>query len=59
MTANVDVITERHENAIIVPNRAINVERQSGRTYVEKLVNQVPVEVRCRGGYQGRSGDGG
>ena len=53
MTANVDVITERHENAIIIPNRAINVDRQSGRTYVEKLVNQVPVETDVEVGIRG------
>jgi HlyD family secretion protein len=53
MTANVDVITERHENAMIIPNRAINVDRQTGRTYVEKLVNQAPVETDVEVGIRG------
>ena len=53
MTANVDVITDRHVNALVVPNRAIQVERQTGRTYVEKVVNQTPVETDVEVGIRG------
>ena len=45
MTASVDVITARHVDVLTVPNRAIKVDRQTGRTYVEKLVDQKPVET--------------
>ena len=45
MTAGVDVITSRHVDVLTVPNRAIKVDRQTGRTYVEKLVDQKPVET--------------
>ena len=45
MTASVDVITSRHVDVLTVPNRAIKVDRQTGRTYVEKLVDQKPVET--------------
>lgn len=45
MTSTVEIITARSENALVVPNRAVHADRQTGKTYVEKLVNNKPVQV--------------
>ena len=37
MTANVDVETERHENAVVIPAEVIQVDETTGHTYVLKL----------------------
>jgi HlyD family secretion protein len=37
MTANVDIVTERREGVLLVPNRFIRIDRTTGRTFVEKL----------------------
>ncbi|HSJ58393.1 MAG TPA: efflux RND transporter periplasmic adaptor subunit [Anaerolineae bacterium] len=39
MTANVDIITERREEVLLVPNRFIRIDRTTGQTFVDKLVD--------------------
>ncbi|MBN1658889.1 MAG: efflux RND transporter periplasmic adaptor subunit [Anaerolineae bacterium] len=39
MTANVDIITERREAVLLVPNRFIRIDRLTGQTFVDKLVS--------------------
>lgn len=53
MTVNVDIITAKHTDVLTVPNRAIRIDRQTGRAYVEKLVNNTPVEVEITIGLRG------
>jgi HlyD family secretion protein len=53
MTANVEIITARHPDALVVPNRAIRIDRQASRTYLEKLVGQRPVETDVEVGVRG------
>jgi multidrug efflux pump subunit AcrA (membrane-fusion protein) len=36
MTADVDVVTDSAEDALLVPNRAIEADRQAGRYYVNR-----------------------
>ncbi|MGD8626071.1 MAG: efflux RND transporter periplasmic adaptor subunit [Anaerolineae bacterium] len=40
MTANVDIVTERREDVLLVPNRFITIDRLTGRTFVDHLVGQ-------------------
>lgn len=49
MTANVDIITERREDILLVPNRFVRIDRLTGQTFVDKLVgNQIrPVEIQA------------
>ena len=48
MTANVQIITERREDILLVPNRFVSIDRPTGRTYVDRLVgNEVqPIEIQ-------------
>ncbi len=48
MTANVDIVTERRENVLLVPNRFVRIDRLTGQTFVDKLVgNQIqPIEIQ-------------
>ncbi|MFQ6001475.1 MAG: efflux RND transporter periplasmic adaptor subunit [Anaerolineae bacterium] len=47
MTANATIVTERKEGVLLLSNQAIQIDRESGRTYVEKMVQgeAVPVEI--------------
>jgi HlyD family secretion protein len=38
MTANVDIVTERRSDILLVPNRFVRIERTTGKTYVDRLV---------------------
>jgi multidrug efflux pump subunit AcrA (membrane-fusion protein) len=53
MTADVDIVTARAEDALLVPNRAITSDRSAGRSYVTRMVGadvteEVEVEVGLR-----------
>jgi HlyD family secretion protein len=39
MTANTEIIQERHENVLLVPNRAIWIDAETGKLFVERMVN--------------------
>ncbi len=43
MTANVEIVRERREGVLLVPNRAIWIDSETGQPFVEKLVNGEPV----------------
>ena len=47
MTANITIVTQRKENVLLVPNRAISIDTETGLLYVEKLEDGeiVPMEV--------------
>lgn len=47
MTANATIVTQRKEGVLLLPNRAIQIDHENGRTYVEKIVQgeAVPVEI--------------
>lgn len=48
MTANVEIIRDRRENVLLVPNRAIWIDTDTGQPFVEKIVDGeivvVPIE---------------
>ncbi len=48
MTTNVDIVTERREDVLLVPNRFISIDRSTGRAFVDVAVgNEVqPVEIQ-------------
>jgi HlyD family secretion protein len=49
MTANVTIVTERRQDVLLVPSRAISVDRETGMLYVERLadreIQRVEVEI--------------
>jgi HlyD family secretion protein len=49
MTANVTVVTERREEVLLIPSRAIAVDRDTGLFYVERLsdgeIERVEIEI--------------
>jgi HlyD family secretion protein len=48
MTANADLVTERRDNVLLVPNRFIRIDRNTGQTYVDKVSGgqASPVEIQ-------------
>jgi HlyD family secretion protein len=48
MTANADIVTERHEDVLLVPNRFIRIDRTTGQTFIDKLAGEQvqPVEIQ-------------
>jgi HlyD family secretion protein len=52
MTANITVVTERHEDVLLVPSRAITADRATGTFYVERLVNEETQRVEIDIGIQ-------
>ncbi len=42
LTATVVVTTNELRDSIVIPNRVIRVDRQTGKAYVEKMVDDVP-----------------
>ncbi len=50
MTANITIVTERRENVLLMPSRAISADRETGLFYVERLkddgeIERVEVEI--------------
>jgi HlyD family secretion protein len=49
MTANITIVTKRDENVLLIPSRAISVDRDTGIFYVNKVVNggtqRVEIEI--------------
>lgn len=50
MTANVEIETQRVEGALLVPNRIVQVDRETGRFYVEKVTPQGSIIVEITPG---------
>lgn len=52
MTANVDIVTERRDGVLLVPNRFVRLERSTGQTFVDRLSggqatgSVVPIEIQ-------------
>jgi len=44
MTANITVVTDRREGVLLMPSRAISVDRDAGVFYVERLVDDGEIE---------------
>jgi multidrug efflux pump subunit AcrA (membrane-fusion protein) len=38
MTANTEIVRDRRENALLVPNRAVWIDADTGQPFVEKMV---------------------
>jgi HlyD family secretion protein len=45
LTATVTMTTAEARQVVVLPNRVMRLDRQTGITYVEKLVNGVPQRV--------------
>jgi HlyD family secretion protein len=54
MTANTEIVRERREDVLVIPNRAIWIDSGSGRAFVERLVDGEPVVTYVE---QGTSND--
>jgi len=54
MTANTEIVRERREDVLIIPNRAIWIDSGSGQAFVERVVDGEPVVTYIE---QGASND--
>lgn len=48
MSATATIIANTREGVLMIPNRAVQLERETGRTYVERLSNGEPQRVEVR-----------
>jgi HlyD family secretion protein len=48
MSATATITSSVRNDVLLIPNRAIQVDRESGKTYVERLAGDVPVRVEVR-----------
>jgi HlyD family secretion protein len=48
MSATATITSSARDNVLLVPNRAVQRNRESGRTFVERLVEGVPQQVEIR-----------
>lgn len=48
MSATATIVASTRENVLMIPNRAVQLERETGRTYVERLVDGEPQRVEVR-----------
>jgi HlyD family secretion protein len=48
MTANVEIVTERRESVLLIPNRFVRIDRTTGQTFVDRASgDQVqPIEIQ-------------
>lgn len=48
MTASVEIVTERRENILVIPNRLVHIDRATGQTFVDRLLGDEvqPVEIQ-------------
>lgn len=52
MSATASIIVRRLDDVLVVPNRTLRLERETGRVYAEKLVLGVPQEVEVETGFR-------
>ncbi len=45
MTATADIVTAELKDVLIVPNRVIRIDREANKTYVEKVIDGIPVRT--------------
>lgn len=48
LSATASIVTQELKDVLVVPNRAIQIDRSSGRAFVEKLVNDVPTRIEIQ-----------
>jgi HlyD family secretion protein len=48
MSATAIITSSSHENVLLVPNRSVQIARDSGKSYVERLTNGVPQRIEVR-----------
>ena len=48
LSATANVTTAEVENVLVLPNRAIQRDRTSDKTYVEKLVDEAPQRIEVK-----------
>lgn len=52
MSATANIIVQRLENVLVVPNRALRLDREAGKLYAEKLVLGLPQQVEVEIGFR-------
>lgn len=48
LSATASVVTQELQDVLIIPNRSIQIDRSTGRAYVEKLVDGVPTRTEVQ-----------
>jgi HlyD family secretion protein len=52
MSATANIVTQRLDDVLVVPNRALRLDQETGEIHAEKLVLGAPKEVRVEIGYR-------
>ena len=52
MSATAGIITQRLENVLVIPNRALRLDRETSKLYTERLVLGMPKEVEVEIGFR-------
>jgi HlyD family secretion protein len=52
MSATASIITQRLEDTLVIPNRALRLDRETGKLYAERLVLGIPREVEVEIGFR-------
>jgi multidrug efflux pump subunit AcrA (membrane-fusion protein) len=48
LSATASIITQELNDVVLIPNRSIQIDRSTGRAYVEKLVDGVPTRTEVQ-----------
>jgi HlyD family secretion protein len=48
MSATANILASTRDNVLLVPNRTVQIERDSGQTFVERLTDGIPQKVEVR-----------
>lgn len=48
MSATATIVSSTRTDVVLIPNRAVQLERETGRTFVERMVNGTPQKVEVR-----------
>lgn len=56
MTTNVDIVTEKRENVLLVPNRYVRIDRTTGKAFVDRAegdqVQPIEIQIGLRDEFQ-------
>ena len=52
MSATASIISISRQNVLLIPNRAVQIERETGKAFVERLVGGAPQKVEVQLGIQ-------
>lgn len=48
LSATASIVTDQLNDIVLVPNRAVQIDRNSGNAYVEKIINGIPTTTKVQ-----------